>query len=356
MKSLKHEHAHHPKSPSAAAALGHDATRRERTFNVLGNTMEVDGTNVYRQMAAKGYAIQYVIGKGSYGAVYGGTKKEGNVLIPTAMKLIGGFNKKRKWHYRLGRYVTEMKVMSRLKHPNLVEVLDIFLEGNTKGRNWERRCFIWMERAKTDLGKMFLEAPGFRLPEGQVRVLMSHAMNGLLFLHDQRIAHRDLKPWNILVFDSEQGEIAKVTDYSLIGETGHDTITRSVACTPGYRSPSTILRQYNPFKLDVWSMGIIIFQLLVGRFPAWTEDNVKNQETMLHEFGLLQADVNACFGQHPQLLNLLRDKMLTMRDEDRATVKEAIAHPWFPDVTGHPIYRQKGAVKGFNDPSTPPSA
>ena len=104
------------------------------------------------------------------------------------------------------RYPIELRIMKQLRHPNIVHVYDVFLEGNTNNRDWERRIFIWMERARTDLARMVFETKELKLAEDVVALLIAHALNGLDFLHDNRIAHRDIKPPKILLFDTPRGQ------------------------------------------------------------------------------------------------------------------------------------------------------
>ena len=335
----------HPTSP-ALGARSMDDTSRRRSFRVLGHATD----DTYDKMVAKGYAIGQLIGKGGFGAVYAGTKKENGQLIPVALKLIGGWNKvrppKSTKSYRVGRYQIELRIMSQLEHPNLVYVYDIFLEGNSNMRDWERRTFIWMERSAKDLAKMAWETPGGRLPEGVVTLLMAHALNGLEFLHDNNIAHRDIKPQNILLFDTPQGQISKITDYSLIREVDQNAITTTKCGTPGYQSPTCLFGKYNPFKMDVFAIGIVIFELLVGRRPKWNPQNIRNVITALAELNALHQDVDNKI-RKKTVTSLLNTNIFTTTDEARITVKECKANKWFPDVSDHPMYKVPGAIKGF---------
>ena len=337
----------HPTSPAANLSLSVDDALRLRSFYVLGTPIG----DIYDLMAAAGYAVGALIGKGNYGAVYAGTNKVrydggGHAFVPVAMKVMSGFN--RSWRNRIMRYPTELRVLSRLQHPNLVHVYDVFQEANTHGRNWERRVFIWMERSKCDLARMAAESTDNRLIESAVSNYMAHALTGLDFLHGQRIAHRDIKPANILAFDTIDGPIAKITDFSLIRETDHNTLTQSRVCTPGYRSPACIIGWYNPFKLDVFSMGISIFELLIGKKPDWKCDVFRTGEELVAECGKLHAEINHYFANYPAVLELLRDQMLTLRDEDRWTVTQVRTNPWFPNVSALPMYHKEGAIRGIN--------
>ena len=336
----------HPSSPSSAPALNHDIQVRLRSFGVLGHSVD----RMYQEMALKGYAISYLIGKGGYGAVYAGTKSDNWQLIPVAVKVLGGWNKRRQTKkYRIKYYPTELRVLSQLKHPNLVQVFDVFKEKNTHERTYERRTFIWMERSKSDLFLMACERPDMKLPEDMLAPLIAYALIGLQFLHDNKIAHRDIKPPNILVFETENGQIAKLTDYSLIKEGTHDTITHSNVGTNGYKSPAMLSKiGYNPFKADVFAMGITIFELLVGRQPRWNT-HVVGRDDVLVQFQRLKDDVDIMFEQHR--LELLFETIFTLEDNDRAIVQEVLADSWFPpiDIHNDPLYQAEGAIRTFQD-------
>ena len=343
----------HKSTPSKANYLSTIKYIRARTFAPLGH----DVGAIYNKMAWKGYAISHVIGKGGYGAVYGGTKMDldTNEMTPVAMKLLGGWNKKSTRRYRVGYYPTELKILTRLRHPNLVRVYDVFKEENTHDRRWERRTFIWMERSKSDLWQMAAEMPGRRLPDQTVSRLIAYAMVGLDFLHDNLIAHRDIKPANILVFETPHGMIAKLTDYSMIKETDNNSLTRTIVGTPGYQPPQMLLKvPYNAFKFDVFAMGIVLFYLLTGRKPKWDPSAIKSQEDAEVEVQILRSDANVEFDDHP--LQELFAAVFTLQDEDRCSLQVMMINSWFPDVQADPIYQYESAIQSFHEYKEPENA
>ena len=304
---------------------------------------------IYDDMADEGYAVGFLIGKGGFGAVYGGTKMdlETKELIPAAMKVIGGFNKRKNTsRYRTLYYPTELRILKYLRHPNLVLCFDVFQEWNTRGRQFDRRTFIWMERSTTDLYRMAYELPNHRIPNDFLAPLMSFAFLGLDFLHANLIAHRDLKPANILVFETPTGQVAKITDYSLIKEVNPYDLATSLVGTRGYQSPA-MLRAigYNPFKADVFAMGIVIFELSVGRRPNWNPG--KGNMFIAGEFEKLVADVTQVMADHP-LQPFLLTSVFTFEDVDRCTLEELMHQDWFPQVVteGDPAYADR-AIRGF---------
>ena len=104
--------------------------------------------------------------------------------------------------------------------------------------------------------------------------------------------------------------------------------------------------QFNPFKLDIFSFGVTIFEVLVGRRPRWVLDNIRDMDSLQREFQGLVADVNGAFdnGFMAQLL-----PMLTLTDDQRLTAKELKEINWFIDVSGHEMYQEPAEIRlGFN--------
>ena len=320
---------------------------REKTFWFLGHPVG----GIYYRMALKGYAITYLMGKGGYGAVYAGTKvdEETKEITPVAMKLLTGWNLKYETgKYREDRYPIELRILTQLKHPNLVKVLDVFREQNTNNRPWDRRTFIWMERSGGDLWQVAAEMPHYCIPEQSMARLMAYALKGLDFLHKNLIAHRDIKPGNILVFDMPHGEVAKITDYSLIKEIQYDSITNSFTGTPGYQSPAVLMGYgYNPFKMDVFGIGMCIFELVTGRRPNWNPDAIYRTRDGRAEVRALKREVARKFPGNNLLGELLDHFVFTLRDEDRYSAEEMLNDAWFPNVSNDPIYQDPTAIRSF---------
>ncbi|XP_022542351.2 testis-specific serine/threonine-protein kinase 6 [Astyanax mexicanus] len=151
----------------------------------------------------------------------------------------------------------EVSILKRVKHPHIISVLDIFEMAG-------RLVCIVMEAAPSDLEK----AKKFQsvIPTDQARTWFSQLVSAVVYLHKQNIAHRDLKCENVLLTADNQ---VKLIDFGFGRfSRGFPDLTREFCCTPAYAAPEVLLkRPYDPKKADVWSLGVILYWMVVGRLP-----------------------------------------------------------------------------------------
>lgn len=101
-----------------------------------------------------------------------------------------------------------------------------------------------------------------KLPEPSVFSIFLQVLKGLLFLDSQAVIHRDLKPDNILIRDSDNGLTVKIADFSIaerLDNTGK-TLLHRVCGTPGFMAPEVYAGAYDR-KADVYSLGLVLFYL-----------------------------------------------------------------------------------------------
>ncbi|RQM21877.1 hypothetical protein B5M09_001198 [Aphanomyces astaci] len=143
-----------------------------------------------------------------------------------------------------------------------------------------------------------------QLPEDEIKKIAVQLIQALHYLHTNRIIHRDMKPQNILVGPKQQ---IKLCDFGFARAISADTnVLTSIKGTPLYMAPELVKEQPYNHTVDLWSLGVILYELAVGRPPFYTDkivsliqlivnENVKYPETMSDEFksflsGLLQKD------------------------------------------------------------------
>ena len=214
----------------------------------------------------------------------------------------------------------EIAILSALDHENVVKMFDYF--------ETEREFCVVTEFAQGELFEI-LEEDG-TLPEDTVRDIARQLVKALHYLHSQRIIHRDLKPQNVLL--GANGRV-KLCDFGFARAMSMDTIVlTSIKGTPLYMAPELVKEQPYDHTVDLWSLGVILFELLVGQPPFYTnsiyslinhivKDPVVFPSHVSEQFesflsGLLQKDPRKRLAW-PQLLEhpLVQD---TAEDEARA--------------------------------------
>jgi serine/threonine-protein kinase len=162
------------------------------------------------------------------------------------------------------RFRREAQAATSLAHPNVVNIYDVGEEGNT--------YYIVMEYVKGQTLKEMIQSKG-PLPVNQALDYLEQMMSALDHAHANQIVHRDIKPHNILV--SEDG-VAKVTDFGIARAMSSATITHtnSVMGSVHYLSPEQARGGHVTYKSDIYSLGIVLFEMLTGSLPFFGDTAV----------------------------------------------------------------------------------
>lgn len=204
------------------------------------------------------YRVLEPIGWGGMGAVYRAERADGAYEQEVALKLVlaGRFEERAR-----SRFLREREILARLVHPGIATLLDGGLsEAGQPYLAMElvagRPISEWAEERSLDVG-------------GRVG-LMIQVAEAVDYAHRNLVVHRDLKPSNILV--TEAG-LVKLLDFGIariVAEDGvgdHPTRTGGLLLTPGYAAPEQILGSGVTTAVDVYAMGVVLYELLSGRRP-----------------------------------------------------------------------------------------
>src|SRR5712692_5840353 len=252
------------------------------------------------------YIIKRELGRGGMGAVYlaeqPGLGREvaikelilSAVADPTALK----------------RFMQEAQVMARTSHPNLVQVHDLEQMGDA---NYIVLEFVRGKSLRDRINQGTLPLP-------QTFAVMHGVLQALDYAHKRSIVHRDMKPENVLM--SEEGEvkvadfgIARLTDDSGAGSTA--TKTGTTVGTPQYMSPEQVASSKVDGRSDLYSAGIMFYELVVGQ-PPFTASEADGLFTLMAKH--VQAPPKPPSVHRPGLDMGLEEvilKSLSKRPEDR---------------------------------------
>lgn len=199
------------------------------------------------------YKLIELAGEGSFGKVW--KARRTGCLQTVAVKLITKHGKNEK---DLRNLRQEIEILRKLQHPNIIAMLDAFETKNDF-------CVV-TEFAQ---GELFHILEDDRcLPEGVVRSVARQLVQALHYLHSNRIIHRDMKPQNILI--SANGTV-KLCDFGFARLMSTNTlVVTSIKGTPLYMAPELVQEQPYNHTVDLWSLGIILYELFVGQPPFYT--------------------------------------------------------------------------------------
>ena len=153
----------------------------------------------------------------------------------------------------LERIKNELSVLRQITHPNLLRLVDVV--------HTVDKFYIISNRGGDDLFE-YLSRQHAPVSDEKAKIIMQQVFSAVLELHNNGICHRDLKPENILL-DVEDKII--VCDYGLCKRTTSQDGLTDFCGSPGFFAPEMITaKTYNGFKADVWSLGCILLELVVG--------------------------------------------------------------------------------------------
>ena len=221
-----------------------------------GGTMLLDGGGVEKPMLGR-YQVEKELGKGAMGVVYlGKDPKIGRVVAIKTMALSQEFEGDELTDAR-ERFFREAETAGRLQHQNIVTIFDAGEEHDL--------AYIAMEFLKgRDLADV--TKGGHLLPVPKVLSIVARVAEALAYAHKQNVVHRDIKPANIM-YDPDS-DIVKVTDFGIARITDSSkTKTGLVLGTPSFMSPEQIAGKKVDGRSDLYSLGVMLFQMLAGVLP-----------------------------------------------------------------------------------------
>ncbi len=211
------------------------------------------------------------------------------------------------------RFLREAGTAARLRHEGIAQV---FEAGEDQGL-----AYIAMEHVHGHDLRRCTQPPGL-LPPALVLRIGAQVAEALAHAHRQGVVHRDIKPANVM-FDPTTGT-AKVTDFGIARATDVGrTRTGLLLGTPAYMAPEQLTGQPADARSDLYSLGVVLFQLLCGRLPHEAESMAALLGQIAHQRA---PDIRSVCPQLPEELALCVAAMLSKRPDARPADGRQLAH------------------------------
>ncbi len=216
----------------------------------------------------------------------------------------------------IARFEREARLAATLRHPGIVQVFDFDTQGD--------HLFMVMEYINGGTLKQHLETMKFSgefMPLQAVSRVFSQIASALDYAHSQNMLHRDLKPSNILL---DQTANVYLSDFGIARIMNSDEITRtgSILGTPAYMSPEQCEGTLLSFSSDLYSLGVILFEMLTNMVPFETDSPLAVLQKQIHD---PPPSLNNYRQDLPDDLNALLQKALSKQPESRYASAAKIA-------------------------------
>ena len=208
----------------------------------------------------------------------------------------------------------EAEIMYRIYHPNIVKLYGHF-EDNTY-------CYFIMEYMSG--GNIYSLVPKYgynKISPQLVASILKDVISAIYYLHHMNppIIHRDIKPENILINNEMK---AKLTDFGWSNYL--DTFSkRTTMCgTPVYLAPELVNNTGHDHRVDIWCIGVLMFELLTGH-PPWMGEDVQTLK-----YNISRMKINWQKHMDPDAVDLIK-KILRYNPEERISLRNMLIHPFF---------------------------
>ncbi|XP_072794582.1 serine/threonine-protein kinase ULK2 isoform X1 [Vicugna pacos] len=266
------------------------------------------------------YSKRDLVGHGAFAVVFRGRHRQ-KTDWEVAIKSI---NKKNlsKSQILLGK---EIKILKELQHENIVALYDV--------QELPTSVFLVMEYCNGGDLADYLQAKG-TLSEDTIRVFLHQIAAAMRVLHSKGVIHRDLKPQNILLSyanrrkSSVSGIRIKIADFGFARYLHSNMMAATLCGSPMYMAPEVIMSQHYDAKADLWSIGTVIYQCLVGK-PPFQANSPQDLRMFYEKNRNLMPSIPR--ETSPYLTNLLLG-LLQRNQKDRMDFEAFFSHPFLEQV------------------------
>ncbi|MBF8269223.1 MAG: hypothetical protein HW386_932 [Gammaproteobacteria bacterium] len=209
------------------------------------------------------YEIHKQIGKGSMGIVYEGYDPFTDRKIAVKVALSDALKDKESGERYRKMFFNEAHTAGMLRHPNILEILDAGADGE--------ECYIVMELVEGANTLKSYCSPESLLPTKQVIEIIFKCAKALDHAHRKGVVHRDIKPTNILVTPDMDIKIGDFSIAHIISADTTHTMPMGFVGSPRYMSPEQVQEDTITNQTDLFSLGIVMYELLTGKHPFIAE-------------------------------------------------------------------------------------
>ncbi|MGB1801331.1 MAG: serine/threonine protein kinase, partial [Gammaproteobacteria bacterium] len=209
------------------------------------------------------YEIKEQVGRGSMGVVYKGHDPFSDKDVAVKVAMSESLNDKESGERYRKMFFNEAHTAGTLKHPNIVDILDAGVEESEEGDH----CYIVMELIENgDTLKTYCNSKNLLPLETVVEIIFKCA-KALDYAHRNGVVHRDIKPTNILIDKDRDVKIADFSIAHLVNSDTTSTMPMGFVGSPRYMSPEQVQEDQITNQTDLFSLGIVMYELLTGKHP-----------------------------------------------------------------------------------------
>ena len=260
----------------------------------------------------KDFTILSIIGEGSFGKVYKAihNKTKQEYAIKEISKLDKN-NQEGKTYFR-----REIEIMYKVHQCNIVRLFNHFED--------DEYCYFVMEYIEN--GHLFKQPFWIKnksFPSDEVAKIMKDVIYAVYYLHNMEppIVHRDIKPENVLI---DKNGVAKLTDFGWSNYVDSNEVRKTYCGTPVYLAPEIVEDIGHDERVDIWCIGVLLFELLTGTVPFHGKDSITLNNNIKSLKIIWPNDISTT------AKNLIM-KILKKDPKERISLEDMLKHPFFKD-------------------------